>query len=160
MNIDILTSMGYSAEESEEALTASNDNLELAIELLCKGQLTYYHENYYFVYRKGYMLHTTVGESDFEFDLIAQDNSIPQVQPPTVFIANARSLDSNEQDDYDDVQDDEGIKQSAEVLFDDFDDSRINSLVDMGFSREDVRNAMVRCNNDVNEALSFLLSST
>jgi len=101
-----------------------------------------------------------IGESNFEFDLIAQDSSIPQIQPPTVFIANARPLDSNEQDDYDDVQDDEGIKQSAEILFDDFDDSRINSLVDMGFSREDVRNAMARCNNDVNEALSFLLSST
>ena len=103
----------------------------------------------------------TVGESDYEFDLIAQDNSIPQVQPPSVFFAHAQPLDSNEQDDeQDDYDDDEGITQSAEVLFDDFDDSRINSLVDMGFSREDVRNAMARCNNDVNEALSFLLSST
>ena len=40
MNIDVLTSMGYSAEESEEALKASNGDLNLAIELLCnKGQL-------------------------------------------------------------------------------------------------------------------------
>lgn len=108
-----------------------------------------------------------IGESDFEFDLIAQDNSLPQIQAPTVFgrpIAIAQAVDSNEQDDNyvddDDLQDDEENNQAAEVLFDDFDDSRINSLVDMGFSREDVLNALSRFNNDVNEALSFLLSST
>ena len=39
MNIDILTSMGYSTEESEEALKSSKDDLELAIEFLCnQGQ--------------------------------------------------------------------------------------------------------------------------
>jgi hypothetical protein len=106
-----------------------------------------------------------IGESDFEFDLIAQDNAIPRIQPPTVFggpvvIAQAFERDENYVDDG--LQDDEANTQAAtaEVLFDDFDDSRINSLVDMGFSREDVQNAMARCNNDVNEALSFLLSST
>lgn len=106
-----------------------------------------------------------IGESDFEFDLIAQDNAIPQIQPPTVFsrpVVIAQAVERDENYVNDDLQDDQANNQAvtAEVLFDDFDDSRINSLVDMGFSREDVQNALARCNNDVNEALTFLLSST
>jgi hypothetical protein len=53
MNINTLTSMGYSVEESEEALAASKDNLELAIELLCnKG----HHSTYIFIPMSNYTI--------------------------------------------------------------------------------------------------------
>jgi uncharacterized UBP type Zn finger protein len=42
---------------------------------------------------------------------------------------------------------------------DEFDDSRIASLKEMGFTTEEVKNALAQCNDDVNDALTLLLSS-
>ena len=40
-----------------------------------------------------------------------------------------------------------------------YEDSRISSLKEMGFSAQEAIDALIACNDDVNEALSLLLSS-
>ena len=104
------------------------------------------------------------GENDFEFDLIGQESPLPRVRPPTIFNTKKSSAFNNsniEEQLLSVISDDKETRdhQSAELLFDDFDDSRTTSLVNMGFSIEDVRKALATCNNDINEALNFLLSS-
>ena len=86
-------------------------------------------------------------EGDNEFDLIGQDIPQPRVPEPTVF--HQRNNDNNNNDMLNDDNDD--------ILFD-MQDSRIKSLVEMGFSEEEAKNALIACNNDVNEALTMLLS--
>lgn len=40
-----------------------------------------------------------------------------------------------------------------------YEDSRISSLKEMGFSTQEAVDALIACNDDVNEALTMLLSS-
>ncbi len=49
----------------------------------------------------------------------------------------------------------EGVREGsvAEMV-----DARISSFTEMGFTVQQAENALQRCNKDVNEALTFLLS--
>ena len=85
-------------------------------------------------------------DGDNEFDLIGTDSPQPRIHEPTVFHAKR----DNDNVTYNDESDD--------ILFD-MQDSRIKSLVEMGFSDEQAKEALIACNNDVNEALTLLLSS-
>lgn len=81
--------------------------------------------------------------NDNEFDLLEEQEAFPP--PPSVF----NNLDHATSD-----------SQQVEVEdFLEFDDSRIASLKEMGFSAEDAMNALRICDGDVNEALNYLLTS-
>lgn len=78
---------------------------------------------------------------DNEFDLIAAAEPEPEVRPPTVFKPRT-TADDNED------------TSAAE-----FEDSRIASLKEMGFTAAQAESALEACNGDVNEALTLLLST-
>lgn len=85
-------------------------------------------------------------EDDAEFDLIAQAEAQSAVQEPVVFHPTTERAEADHFR--------EGSSTVGEML-----DSRIQSLVSMGFSAADAENALKVCNNDINDALSFLLTS-
>jgi len=78
---------------------------------------------------------------DDEFDLIAAAEPEPEVRPPTIFKART-TADGNDD------------SSAAE-----FEDSRIASLKEMGFTAAQAESALEACNGDVNEALTLLLTS-
>jgi uncharacterized UBP type Zn finger protein len=78
--------------------------------------------------------------------LIAAAEAEPDVREPTVFYPRT---EREEEDHFR-----EGSATVGEMV-----DSRIQSLVAMGFTAADAESALRRCNNDVNEALNLLLSS-
>lgn len=84
---------------------------------------------------------------DAEFDLIAQAETEPSIHEPTVFQPRTFRTEADHFKD--------GSDTIAEMV-----DSRVSSLVSMGFSATDAENALKRCNNDVNEALNLLLQSS
>jgi len=84
------------------------------------------------------------GEDDGEFDLIASAEPEPAIRPPTVF----NTIDHQRSNDNITVAD-----SALEV-----EDSRITSLVEMGFTAQQAEEALNLANGDVNEALTILLS--
>ena len=88
-------------------------------------------------------------EDDAEFDLIAAAAPEPHVHSATVF--HPRNDHGGAPDHFmDDV-----TKGTVEEMV----DSRIAGFTEMGFSPEEARGALDKCNNDVNAALNLLLSS-
>lgn len=85
-------------------------------------------------------------EGDSEFDLIAAADPQPAVHPPTVFQPR---FAHDGHDHFADVT--EG--SISEMV-----DSRIASLTEMGFTHEQAERALIEADNDVNEALTILLS--
>jgi len=80
-------------------------------------------------------------EEEDEFDLIAAAEPEPDIHPPAVFSSRSR-------DHADTVQ-----ENVAEV-----EDSRITSLIEMGFTAQQAESALDACDGDVNAALTMLLS--
>lgn len=87
-------------------------------------------------------------EDDAEFDLIAAAQPLPDVSPVTVF--HPRSDHEGAIDPFVDVT----HGTVSEMI-----DSRVSIFTEMGFSPEEAEAALNKSNNDVNEALSSLLSS-
>lgn len=87
-------------------------------------------------------------EDDAEFDLIAAAQTLPDVRPATIF--HPRSDHEGAVDPFVDVT----HGTVSEMI-----DSRISIFTEMGFSPEEAVTALQKSNNDVNEALSTLLSS-
>ena len=87
-------------------------------------------------------------EDDSEFDLIAAADPVPEIQPATVF--RPRNNHDGVVDHFLDVT----HGTVSEMV-----DSRISIFTEMGFSAEEAVTALQRSNNDVNEALTMLLSS-
>ena len=86
-----------------------------------------------------------------EFDLLANAPDEPEIRPPTVFQAHKPAASTAT-----------GTAAQNDIdlnNFEDFDDSRMKTLQDMGFSVEEARQALVMCNHDVNEALNLLLGN-
>ena len=80
--------------------------------------------------------------------MLADAPEEPVVHPPTVFPASrAQNSMSNSTSSID-----------GEAVAE-FEDSRISSLKEMGFTSEEAVNALIACNDDVNEALNLLLSN-
>ena len=90
-----------------------------------------------------------IDKNDDEFDLIAASSPEPSIRPPTVFATKHRVAE---------VQDENGASEMAESAAA-FEDSRISSLVEMGFTSSEATDALLACKNDVNEALTLLLST-
>ena len=88
-------------------------------------------------------------QDDAEFDLIAAANPEPAVHPPTVF--EPRTGHGGAVDHF---QADVTHGTISEMV-----DARISVFTEMGFSPEEATEALRKCNNDVNEALTMLLSS-
>ena len=86
--------------------------------------------------------------NDNEFDLIAAADPEPTIRKPAVFggskNSGANSIGSNSSVDGDEVAE--------------FEDSRITSLKEMGFTAQEAIDALIACDDDVNEALTYLLS--
>ena len=82
--------------------------------------------------------------------MIGQDQPHPRIQPPTVFLQREHG------------ETDEGLvnERDSDLEYEDINDSRITTLIEMGFNIEQIRNALQACDDDVNEALTLLLSST
>lgn len=87
------------------------------------------------------------GITDFEFDLIAEDSPKPRVHPKADFKTRKSDINSTQEEIV-----------AVDMLCDEMEDSRISSLVEMGFSREEALEALSARSNDINEALSYLLS--
>jgi hypothetical protein len=88
-------------------------------------------------------------EDDAEFDLIAAANPEPAVHPATVF--EPRTGHGGAPDLF---QADVTHGTISEMV-----DARISVFTEMGFSPEEATEALRKCNNDVNEALTMLLAS-
>ncbi len=86
-----------------------------------------------------------VSGNDNEFDLIAADEA-NRAAVPAKHTATSRTTQASH------------APVSTEEA-DEYDDSRIASLKEMGFTAEEARNALAQCNDDVNEALTLLLGS-
>lgn len=89
-------------------------------------------------------------DNDNEFDLIAAADPEPKVRKPTVFGTRASQEKTSKNSS---VSSSIGGDDVAE-----YEDSRISSLKEMGFSSQEVVDALIDCNDDVNEALNLLLS--
>lgn len=91
-------------------------------------------------------------ENDNEFDLIASSDPEPKVRAPTVFAKHPHSASAP-------TRPEQHAPVAGEEVAE-FEDSRLASFKEMGFSTEQAMNALAACNDDVNEALSMLLSGT
>ena len=87
-------------------------------------------------------------EDDGEFDLIASADPMPEVRPVTVFVA--RSDHEGAPDPFTEVT--EGTV--SEMV-----DSRISTFTEMGFSADQAVAALRQSDDDINEALTLLLST-
>ncbi len=87
-------------------------------------------------------------EDDAEFDLLPPTPDQPTVRPPTVFQPRVESqrLDAG--------------KIDVEVSVSELEDSRISSLTEMGFTRQQAEAALSQTNDDLNAALNLLLGSS
>eukprot|EP01038_Epipyxis_sp_PR26KG_P008338 gene8338-11279_t len=83
-------------------------------------------------------------KDDAEFDLIAAAKPEPKIRTPTVFKPHVPGSAA------------ENFTGTAAEL----EDSRITSLVEMGFTASQAEEALVQSNGDVNAALSLLLSQS
>ena len=123
--------MGYSEEESIAALMKANNDVGVAIDIL-----------------NGKNIGTIVQENDNEFDLIGLDKTLESSVPkPTVF----KPYKANK------IEKTNSVELLKEFL--DHDDSRITSFTEMGFTVEQAITALEKCNNDMNEALTYLLQN-
>lgn len=86
-------------------------------------------------------------DDDAEFDLIASSAEEPSVRPATIFQPRVGGHEGH--DHFADVT--QG--STSEMV-----DARIATFTEMGFSHEQAEEALRQCNNDVNEALTWLLS--
>ena len=129
-NLATLEQMGYNREISIAALTATGNNIDQAFEWIETMQTAQRADN------------------DGEFDLIAAAAPAPSVQEPTVFHTR--------------VGGDVGLGHFAEGVesdsIEELVDARIQMFNEMGFTNEQAIEALRQCNNDVNEALTLLLS--
>lgn len=125
--IATLTSMGFPREQAAVAYARSGNDIELAANILSRG----------------------VGaEDDGEFDLLAQAQPEPAVRPPTVFHPRVGGHDG-----IDHFVADAQVGASVSEMV----DARLSSFTAMGFTVEQAENALRVCNNDINEALTYLL---
>jgi uncharacterized UBP type Zn finger protein len=127
--ISTLVSMGFEREAAQIALARCQNDVNLAVHLLSGGDFS--------------------AEGDGEFDLIAEAEPQPLVQPPTVFQPRVGGHDGT-----DHFAEDVREGTTAELL-----DARIAYFTDMGFTSAQAEDALRRCNDDVNEALTYLLES-
>ena len=131
-NIATLQQLGYGRETSVAALTATGNNIEEAFEYIEDMQLAQKSDN------------------DGEFDLIAAAPPAPSVHDATVFHPR--------------VGGDVGLGHFADGVesgsIEELVDARIQMFNEMGFTNEQAVDALRRCNNDVNEALTLLLSQS
>jgi len=125
-----LMAMGFTREDSVKALTRTNNNLEIAVDLISSGKVD------------------EEGDAEFEYLMAAPDE--PAVREATVFheIDHTHRQHASGVDPFV-----EGSSTLQEQV-----DSRIASFTAMGFTVEQTEAALRKCNNDVNEALSLLLS--
>ena len=86
---------------------------------------------------------------DAEFDLIAAANPEPAVRAATVFQPRTGHADGTE---------DHFRAGVTHGTVSEMVDSRISVFTEMGFTVEEATEALRRCNNDVNDALTMLLS--
>ena len=116
--------MGFDRELCIEALTATDNDFDGALELLLNG------------FKGGDQY-----ESDLRSPMLLGSNIEAQTN------ADGNYEDENQEFVVDDA--------ALEALI----DSRVNALKDMGFTTAQAEVALDRCNNDINEALSYLLES-
>jgi len=138
-NIDLLVSMGFSRNEATIALRRGHGDVEAAVDILSQGSAKDIDQDDDDNDDDDY--------NDAEFDLIATAQPEPTVHQPTVFHPRTQ------RDEVDHFR--EGSDTVGEMV-----DSRVSSLVSMGFPVADVEAALKRSNNDVNEALNILLSAS
>ena len=123
--IATLVAMGYPRDDVIDALDATHDDVNLAVEWLSVSE-----------------------DNDNEFDLMAGTAPAPAIQEPTVFRPRMGGH--------------EGVDQFAVGVengtISQLVDARIQMFTDMGFTTEQAEAALRACNNDVNEALTLLLS--
>ena len=86
-------------------------------------------------------------EDDAEFDLIAAANPEPATHPVTVFVPR---------NDHGGAPDPFAVVTEGTVA--EMVDSRISEFTEMGFSAEQAVAALKNSDNDINEALTLLLS--
>ena len=127
-HVAVLTSMGFNEEQAKLALLRCDNDINRAADLLSNGMPM---------------------NDDAEFDLIAAANPEPAVRAPTVFQPRTGHAEGTE----DHFR--TGVTQGtiSEMV-----DARISVFTEMGFSAEEATDALRRCNNDVNEALTMLLN--
>eukprot|EP01033_Poteriospumella_lacustris_P008020 gene8020-5772_t len=122
--------IGFSEEQAVTALQMADYDVNRAADLIVQG---------------------VIYENDNEFDLIATAEPEPKIRKPTVF--NSRQTKSSTTSSVGSTSSIDGDEVAE------YEDSRISSLKEMGFSAQEAIDALIACNDDVNEALSLLLSS-
>jgi hypothetical protein len=152
-DLEMLTSMGFPEDKVRVALSRTN-NLDLAVQMLSTGCKFIYNKKYYLSYTLTiiylyFYLNKAVDEDDGEFDLIAAAPPEPEIKPPTVFNNNRIQASSKSNEE---------IPQ--EDSYEEFEDSRISSFLEMGFTKEQALHALAACQDDVNEALNMLLGTS
>jgi len=127
-SVEVLVAMGFDRTRAEAALARTGGDVEFAANLLSRGG-------------------DFSAENDSEFDLIAASQPEPTIRAPTVF--HPRVGGHEGVDHFAD-----GVREGtlSEIL-----DARISIFTEMGFTTVQAEEALRRCNNDVNEALTFLL---
>jgi len=128
--VEQIMGIGFSEEQALTALQVSDYDVNKAAELIVQG---------------------AIQESDNEFDLIAAAPDEPKVRKPTVFSNKQHAKLSSTSE----------FGSTSSVGGDDvaeFEDSRISSLKEMGFTSQEAVDALIACDDDVNEALTYLLS--
>lgn len=148
--VEQVIGIGFSEEQALMALQVSDYDVNRAAELIVQGGKCYAPFNSIFS-RSNFFFHSAIQESDNEFDLIAAAPDEPKVRKPTVFQNKQQAKLSSTSD----------FGSTSSVGGDDvaeFEDSRISSLKEMGFTSQEAVDALIACDDDVNEALTYLLS--
>ena len=127
-HIATLTAIGFSEEAAKLALLRCDNDINRAADLLSNGMPM---------------------TDDAEFDLIAAANPEPAVRAATVFQPRTGHADGTE---------DHFRAGVTHGTVSEMVDSRISVFTEMGFTVEEATEALRRCNNDVNDALTMLLS--